>query len=114
MMEDSMVCEQAAAQEWSGRIDAYLDGELETSESGVVAAHLRECAACAADALGRVQMKRSVQLSGKRYAGSAALREKIARTVAAKSKPKNEGGWVWKLLAVPALSLLVLSVAVNL
>ena len=76
-----MACEQAASQEWRNKIDAYLDGELETKEAGVVAVHLRECAACAADALGRVQMKRSVQLAGKRYAGSAALREKIAKSV---------------------------------
>ena len=107
-----MACDRAASQEWSSRIDAYLDGELETAEAGVVAAHLRACASCATDALGRVQMKRSVQLAGKRYAGSAALREKIAKNVAV--KPKKEGGWVWKLLAVPAVSLLVLSVAVNL
>src|SRR5882757_10574363 len=111
-MEVGMACERAASQEWNGRIDAYLDGELEPAEAGVVAAHFRDCAGCAADALGRVQMKRSVQLAGKRYAGSAALREKIARNVAAKTKPKNEGGWVWKLLAVPAVSLLLLSVAV--
>jgi len=109
-----MACDRAASQEWSGRIDAYLDGELETPESGVVAAHLRECAACAADALGRVQIKRSVQLAGKRYAGNAPLREKIAKTVAAKNQPKKGGGWVWKLLAIPALSLLVLSIAVTL
>jgi anti-sigma factor RsiW len=111
-MEDGMACDRAASQEWSGKIDAYLDGELETAEAGAVAAHLRECAACATEALGRVQMKRSMQLAGKRYAGSAALREKIAKNIAA--KPKKEGGWVWKLLAVPAVSLLVLSVAVSL
>lgn len=107
-----MACERAASQEWSRKIDAYLDGELETADAVVVAAHFRECAGCAADALARVQMKRSVQLAGKRYAGSAALRDKIAKSIAV--KPKKEGGWVWKLLAVPALSVLVLSVAVSL
>jgi len=107
-----MACERTASREWSGRIDAYLDGELETAEAGDVATHLRECSACAADALSRVQIKRSVQLAGKRYAGSAALRDKIAKNIAA--KPKKETAWVWKLLAVPALSLLVLSVAVSL
>ena len=107
-----MACERAASQEWSGKIDAYLDGELDPKEIGAVAAHFRECASCSADALSRVQMKRSVQLAGKRYAGSAALREKIAKNIAV--TPKREGGWVWKLLAVPAVSLLVLSVAVSL
>jgi anti-sigma factor RsiW len=107
-----MTCEHAASKEWSGKIDAYLDGELETTEAGVVATHLRECAACTADALGRVQMKRSVQMAGKRYAGSAALREKIAKSVAA--KPRRKASWVWRLVAVPAVSLLMLSVAVTL
>lgn len=107
-----MACERASSADWSGRIDAYLDGELESAEEGIVAVHLRECAACSSDALGRVQLKRSVQLAGKRYAGSAALREKIAKSVAA--KPRREGGWAWKILALPALAVLILSVGVNL
>lgn len=106
-----MACERATSPGWSGQIDAYLDGQLETADAGVVAGHLRECAACSADALGRVQMKRSVQVAGRRYAGSTALREKIAKSVVA--KPRREGGWVWKVLAVPAVSLVVLSVAVS-
>ena len=75
-------------------------------------AHLRGCSTCAADALGRVQMKRSVQMAGKRYAGSAEFRNKIAKSVAA--KPRRESGWAWRILAVPALLLLILSVGVNL
>jgi anti-sigma factor RsiW len=107
-----MACERAASPEWSGKIDAYLDGELETAEAGIVAGHLRECAACAADALGRVQLKRSVQVAGKRYTGSAELREKIAKSIAA--KPRREGGWAWKILALPALLVVLVSVGVNL
>src|SRR5690349_13496700 len=111
-MEDAMACERSPSPEWSSKIDEYLDGELETADVAAVAAHLHECAACAADALGRVQMKRSVQLAGKRYTASAALREKISKNISV--KPQREAGWFWRLLAVPAVLLLVLSVGVNL
>jgi anti-sigma factor RsiW len=107
-----MACERSASQEWSRQLDAYLDGQLESADAAAVAVHVRECPACAADALARVQMKRSLQTAGKRYAASEALRNKIAKSVAA--KPRNEGSWVWKVLAIPAVSLLLLSVGVNL
>ena len=101
-----------ACDEWSDKLEAYLDGELDPVETRAVGAHLRGCSTCAADALGRVQMKRSVQMAGKRYAGSTELRNKIAKITAA--KPRREAGWAWKILAVPALLLLILSVGVNL
>ena len=101
-----MVCEQ-----WRGKLDAYVDGELESAETDALATHLRTCASCAADALERVQMKRSVQMAGNRYAASIELRNRIAKAIAA--KPRRDSGWLWKILAVPALSLLILSLAVN-
>ena len=101
-----MACEQ-----WCGKLDAYVDGELESAEASALATHLRTCASCATDALNRVQMKRSVQMAGNRYAASAELRNRIAKTIA--PKPRRDSGWLWKILAVPALSLLLLSVAVN-
>jgi anti-sigma factor RsiW len=107
-----MACEQMASKEWSGQLDAYLDGELGSAEASALGAHLRKCTACAADVLDRVQLKRAVQTAGKRYAASAELRSRIAKSVA--TKPRGEAGWAWKILTVPALSLLMLSVAVNL
>ncbi len=101
-----MACEQ-----WRGKLDAYADGELESAEASAFATHLRNCASCAADALERIQMKRSVQIAGRRYAAGDELRNRIAKSVAA--KPRRDSGWLWKILAVPALSLLALSVAVN-
>ena len=101
-----MACEQ-----WGDKLDAYLDGELQPAEASALGAHLRGCTACATDALGRVQMKRSVQIAGKRYAASAELRSKIAKSVA--SKPRREAGWLWRILAVPAVLVLLVSVAVN-
>jgi len=102
-----MGCEQ-----WRDKLDPYVDGELDPAEASLLGAHLRGCASCAADVLERVQMKRSVQMAGKRYTASAELRSRIAKSVAV--KPRREAGWFWKILAVPALCVLILSVAVNL
>ena len=102
-----MACEQ-----WRDQLDRYVDGELDPAQASALSAHLRGCAACAADALERVQLKRSVQMAGKRYTASAELRKRITNTVAAKRR--RGAGWYWKILAVPALAVLVLSVAVNL
>lgn len=102
-----MGCEQ-----WRDKLDAYVDGELESAEASALATHLRGCAECAAGALERVQLKRSVQIAGNRYAASADLRNRIANTVV--PKPRRESGWLWKILALPALSLLILSVFMNL
>jgi anti-sigma factor RsiW len=105
-MEASMACEQ-----WRSKLDAYVDGELDSADVSALGQHLHNCPACASDVLQRVQMKRSVQTAGKRYTASAELRNRIQKTVAA--KPRREGGWLWKILAVPALSVLILSVAVS-
>jgi anti-sigma factor RsiW len=101
-----MGCEQ-----WRGKVDAYVDGELDAAETDALGAHLRGCAACAGDVLERVQLKRSVQLAGKRYSASGALRSRIEKSVAA--KPRRRAGWWW-ILAAPAVLVLILSVAVNL
>jgi anti-sigma factor RsiW len=106
-----MACEQWTGKQSAGKLAAYLDGELDPAEASVLGAHLRECAACAADALEQVQMKRSVQMAGKRYSASPELRNRIAKSVA--SKPRRQTGWHWQILAVPALLLLIISMAVN-
>jgi len=101
-----MACEQ-----WRGRLDAYVDGELREAEDSALGAHLRGCSACSSDILERVQLKRSVKAAGKRYAASAELRGRIAKSMG--GRPRRESGWFWKILALPALSLLILSIAVN-
>jgi anti-sigma factor RsiW len=98
-----------ACEEWRGQLDRYLDGELTPAEAAAVGAHLRGCADCAAGALERVQTKRLVQAAGKRHQPSAALRNQITKSVAARS----HGGSArqWKLVLIPGL---VLAVAVPL
>ena len=66
-----------ACEVWAEKLDAYVDGELAPPEANALGTHMRGCAACAADALERVQMKRSVADAGKRYEPSAELRAKI-------------------------------------
>jgi anti-sigma factor RsiW len=97
---------------WRGKLDAYLDGELAPAEAHEVSLHIRSCAACAADALDRVQLKRSMAMAGERYEPSAQFRAKIIKQVAA--RPRHATGWGWKIVAVPALTVLIVSVAVSL
>lgn len=101
-----------ACERWQGKLDLYADGELDSAQAQALSAHLRGCADCAAGVLDRVQMKRSVQIAGQRYAPSAELRQRISKSIAA--KPRRASGWGWKILALPALSLVILSIAVNL
>lgn len=100
-----------ACDDWRGKLDAYLDGELDSAEATTMGKHLQGCVACSADALGRVQLKRSVQMAGKRYSASAELRNRIAKSVTVKTRRDSRGRW-W-ILAVPAVLILILSVAVN-
>jgi len=100
-----------ACEAWRAKLDTYVDGELAPVDAGPLSTHMRGCAACATDALQRVQMKRSVAMAGKRFEPSAELRAKIMKSVAA--KPRREIGWVWKIVAVPAVLVLIASIGVN-
>ncbi len=108
-----MACERWGNKEYAGELSAYLDGELDRAEAATLGAHLRECAACAANALDQVRMKRSVQMAGKRYSPSPEFRNRIARATSISSKTSQKSGWHWQILAVPALLLLIISLAVN-
>jgi anti-sigma factor RsiW len=108
-----MACEHWEDREYAGKLSAYLDGELDRAEAATLGAHLRECAACAASALEQVQMKRSVQMAGKRYSPSAEFRNRIAKAISISSEPRLKSGWHWQILAVPALVVLIISLAVN-
>ncbi len=102
-----MPCEQ-----WRGKIDAYLDRELSPSETADLGNHLRQCAACTAEALERVQLKRAVATAGPSDTPSAQFRAKIIQSVA--SKPRPERGWLLRLVVAPAGLVLLLSLGVDL
>ncbi len=94
-----------ACEEWRSQLELYLDGELGSSEAAGLSAHVRECSACAGAMLERVQLKRSVQIAGKRYAPSVELRSKISKQVLARSRAGNVRRW--GLLLVPVLAMLI-------
>lgn len=101
-----------ACEAWREKVDAYLDGELAQPEASALAVHMRGCAECAADALARVQLKRSVAIAGKRFSPNADFRARIAKSVAA--KPHRAVGSLWRMLAVPAVVVVIAAVAISL
>jgi anti-sigma factor RsiW len=83
---------------WSGKLDAYIDGELSADEARAFNEHLRGCAACAAEGLRRVQQKRAVQAAGQRFAPSPVFRARIEKSIAAR-RPS-----LWSLRMLPVLA----------
>ena len=94
-----MVCECGKE-----KLDTYLDNELPEEEMRTFDAHVRSCSSCSADALARVQMKRMVQVAGKRFTSSADFRRRMQHTIAAKPQRSFRLGW---MLAAAAAAILV-------
>jgi len=99
-----MACEQ-----WQAQLDAYLDGELTSEAMRSLDAHLRTCQSCSADALARVQFKRSIKNAGRRYTPSPELRSKVQKRIG--SGPRRSWNIAWKL-ATAALGLVLIAGAV--
>jgi anti-sigma factor RsiW len=95
-----MFCES-----WKAKLDTYLDGEVPEEEMHSFDAHVRGCPSCSADALARVQIKRAIQVAGKRYTPSAEFRKRIQQKIA--SKPARSFRLVWTLAAAAAVILVV-------
>jgi anti-sigma factor RsiW len=95
-----MVCES-----WKAKLDTYLDGEVPEGEMRTFDAHVRSCPSCSADALARVQMKRTIQVAGKRYTPSAEFRKRMQQKIA--SKPARSFRLGWTLAAAAAVILVV-------
>src|SRR5260370_32249603 len=74
-----MVCES-----WKSKLDTYLDGEVPEEEMRTFDAHVRNCPSCSTDALTRVQMKRAIQVAGKRFTPSAEFRKRMQQSMAPK------------------------------
>ena len=92
-----------AGDEWQAKLDTYLDGELPPDQMRALDAHLRSCASCAADVLNRVQLKRSVQTAGKRYAPSTEFRQRMQRSMLGRSRVAFP--WRWAIAGVVAVIL---------
>ena len=100
-----------ACERWSDKLDAYVDGELSLPEANELGTHLRKCSGCAAEALERVQMKRSVTDAGRYYEPSAELRKRIENSVRRPSK--RASFWGWQVVALPAALVLLVSLAMS-
>ena len=84
---------------WIAQLDAYLDGELASDAMQELDRHLRECPACAAESLRRLQWKRIVRTAGQRYTADPALRERVRGSVAGR---RSGLSWRWTALATLA------------
>jgi anti-sigma factor RsiW len=95
-----MVCES-----WKTKLDTYLDGELPSEEMRDFDVHVHNCLSCSADALTRVQMKRTTQVAGKRFTPSAEFRRRMQQRIA--PKPQLSLGLGWMFAAATAVVLVV-------
>src|SRR6266481_8664402 len=77
-----MICE------WRSKLDLYVDGELPDSQLAEVETHLRGCPSCAADALGRMQLKRSIHsVATNAFAPSIDFRKRIGKVTGTRQRP---------------------------
>src|SRR5258708_17677181 len=90
-----MVCES-----WKAKLDTYHDGELSAEEMRAFDAHVRGCLACSTDVLARVQMKRAIQVAGKRFTPSAEFRKRVQHSIA--PKPERSFRLEWMLATAAA------------
>jgi anti-sigma factor RsiW len=95
-----MVCES-----WKAKLDTYLDGEVSGDEMRSFDAHVRTCPFCSADALTRVQMKRSIQAAGRRYTPSAEFRKRMQQKIV--SRPRRSFGLGWTFAAAATAIIVV-------
>src|SRR5215831_15427026 len=93
------------ADDWTAKLDTYLDGELDTNHMQAMDAHVRSCPSCAADVLNRVQLRRAVQSAGKRYTPTAELRVAVLKRVGPRSR--RFFGRTWKAATVMAVLLVI-------
>ncbi len=93
-----MVCES-----WKAKLDTYLDGELPEQEMRTFDAHERNCPSCSAEAHARVQKKRAIQTSGRRFTPNADFRRRIQQSIAPKPQRSLRLGWMFATAAAVIL-----------
>lgn len=90
-------------QVWAEQLDTYLDGELPSSEMAAFDAHIRSCPSCAANVLGRVQMKRAVRAAGIRFQPSPEFRARMQKKIAGRTTARPWFRWMWAATAALVL-----------
>ncbi len=79
---------------WTEKLDAYFDGELSAEEALALDGHVRQCPACTAESLRRLQLKRAVQVAGQRFVPDPAFRLRIQKSIAARRPSLWTRGWL--------------------
>jgi anti-sigma factor RsiW len=92
---------------WIAQLDAYLDGELETGSMQELDRHLRECSACTAESLRRLQWKRTIHTAGQRYVADSSLRKRVLKSIS----PRRVSSTWWRWPAFGALAAVLLVAA---
>ncbi len=99
--------------QWTHKLDTFLDGELSAEEMHSVQEHVRTCPDCAAEILTRVQMKRATQVAARRYTPSDEFRRRLRAQIAPKPIHSGLRLWMFATAAVFAVALVAAVVAVS-
>src|SRR5208283_3489534 len=88
---------------WTGKLDAYFDGELAGGDARAFQEHLRSCPSCAAESLDLLQQKLAVRAAGQRFAPDPAFRARIEKSIAPRKTSISQWRWLPALATVAAL-----------
>ncbi len=82
-------------------VDTYLDGEFAETDRAEFEGHLAECEMCRAKVRAQAEWKSAIRAAAPREQAPAALRNRVARSIARESKPMLS--WrAWAVRAMPA------------
>jgi anti-sigma factor RsiW len=103
-----------SCQLWSERLDAYVDGEGPRDDLAAVEDHLRTCADCAREALGRMQLKRATHFAAQRFTLSPEFRLRVQNSIRQDLDRKSFWSLAWRpgLLALTATLLMIAASAI--
>jgi anti-sigma factor RsiW len=96
-----------ACEPWTGKLDAYFDGELPVDEARALNEHLGRCAICAAEGLRKVQQKRAVQAAGQRFMPNPDFRARIQKSIAAPRPTLWSRRWLPVFVTATATAVLI-------
>jgi anti-sigma factor RsiW len=94
------------------KLQTYVDSELSAGELAEFESHLRGCAACAADALGLLQMKRMTRAAGTRYSPTPEFRLRMEQRIRTKKSSWPHAWFPRFVTATVAAVLLIGSVTI--
>src|SRR4051812_32335978 len=82
-------------------VDTYLDGEFAETDRAEFEAHLGDCETCRGKVRGQAEWKQAIRAAAPREQAPAALRNRVARSIARESQPMLS--WrAWAVRAMPA------------